>query len=283
MTTKPKPPAIAMCACKSSQVSEIGHDPATDTAPRARVRKILDECVGSDLDSWTRFEFLPILFSAPMILALLAGAKTQTRRVVTCANSVLGSGAWPADGLARAFPQTDGSKLMIPGDDESFHRVYPRRDAGDTLWVRETCRAEELPSGLGGVRYPADGGFVGIENSEEASERWGVLACYGMKKSGTPECRTVPSIHMPRWASRITLEIADIRVERLNDISEADALAEGIHAGIGEFSGCYWCGEVMSGTTARECYARLWDSINGPGSWEANPYVWCLTFKQVSP
>ena len=87
---------------------------------------------------------------------------------------------------------------------------------------------------------------------------------------------------MPRRVSRITLEIVAVRVERLQDISESDAIAEGIHAGSGDFSGCYWCGESMSGTTAKECYARLWDSINGPGSWAANPWVWAIEFRRVT-
>lgn len=162
------------------------------------------------------------------------------------------------------------------------------------LWVRETCRAHEItdreadndtfrlgfeqpPYGLDGVIYLADGSFRAIENTREASDAWLIMNTYRGKRGAT-----VPPIHMPRWASRILLEIVAVRVERLQDISEADALAEGIHAGAGEFAGCYWCSPAMSGTTAKECYARLWDGIN-PGSWDANPFVWVLEFKRVMP
>jgi len=84
--------------------------------------------------------------------------------------------------------------------------------------------------------------------------------------------RSVPSIHMPRWASRITLEVTGVRVERLQDISEADAMAEGAP----------WaaCGSPQEGSQ-KAGYARLWESINGPGSWDANPWVWVVEFKRV--
>ena len=162
---------------------------------------------------------------------------------------------------------------------------------GLRLWVRETCRAHEItdseadtdafgiverlgleqpPYGLDGVVYLADGAFREIENTPEAGDAWGVLHSYRGKRGAT-----VPPIHMPRWASRILLEIVAVRVERLQDISEADAEAEGCepfrhptHPSIGPFSAGY---------------SALWDSINGAGSWAANPWIWCLTFKRVPP
>ena len=94
-----------------------------------------------------------------------------------------------------------------------------------------------------------------------------------------------PSIHMPRWASRLTLEIVGVRVERLNEISEEDAIAEGIERDAAEFKNYNvkdvafpWIGGVGAASAS---YSSLWESINGPGSWEANPWVWVLEFKPV--
>lgn len=82
-----------------------------------------------------------------------------------------------------------------------------------------------------------------------------------------------PSIHMPRWASRILLEIVNVRVERLHDISEADAIAEGCNNSL----------HLQGGRFANENFAHLWWTINGDGSWEANPWVWAIEFKAVQP
>jgi hypothetical protein len=174
---------------------------------------------------------------------------------------------------------------------------------GDRLWVRETCRAHELTDdearndtykvtetmgleeplfGLDGVIYAADGAFRKIENSVEAAEKWGDLHNYRGKKGAT-----VPGIHMPRWASRITLEITAVRVERLQDISEADAKTEGIvyevrdpGLGKGGRPGWRWADNEYAGTAVHG-YELLWEQINGPGSWAANPFVWCVSFKRI--
>jgi len=143
----------------------------------------------------------------------------------------------------------------------------------DKLWVRETCRAEELPSGLDGVRYLADDCFIPIENTEAASDAWLSLAAYGQRLSGHQKYRKVSAIHMPRWASRITLEITGIRVERLRDISESDALAEGIDPKFPP--------DEQVENAARMRYADIWESINGPGSWAANPWVWVVEFRRM--
>ncbi len=125
--------------------------------------------------------------------------------------------------------------------------------------MRETFRCEELePYGEDGVRFRADGVFRGIENSQEASEKW--MEAY--REGG----KWRPSIFMPRWASRITLEVVNVRVERLQDISEVDALAEGID---------------LPG--AKLQYRTLWENINaGRGfGWDVNPWVWVVEFKVV--
>ena len=85
--------------------------------------------------------------------------------------------------------------------------------------------------------------------------------------------KATPSIHMPRWASRITLEIVNIRVERLNDISDEDAAAEGVTGRMDHEKSCYWPESYV--------FSELWESINGAGSWDVNPYVWVIEFRRI--
>ena len=198
----------------------------------------------------------PIIFRAEMVRAILAGRKTQMRRIVKPCH-------------------------MATVDAEQFPilAMCPYGSPGDRLWVRETCRAEAIDDeGLCGVRYVADKQFMPIENTREASDRWVQLYWYrGM------EGATVPPIHMPRWASRITLEITDVRVERLQDISEDDCLAEGIAQVVREkLPGIQQCGEydTIDVDPVAE-YRDLWESINGPESWAANPWVWVIGFKKL--
>ncbi len=203
----------------------------------------------------------PILFSAPMVRAILDGSKAQTRRV--------GKPVRHPD-LGNMY---DVGALVLEHEPQHvIERACPYGKPGDRLWVRETCRAEELPDWTDGVRYLADDGFVPIENTEEAAEQWVKLGCYGMKFSGSTECRVVPSIHMPRWASRLLLEITAVRVERLQDISRGDAMEEG----------CPFK-NIANGDDPRAWYRDLWGQINGPGSWDANPWVWVVAFKRVTP
>jgi hypothetical protein len=245
----------------------------------------------------------PILFSAPMVRALLEGTKTQTRRVVARGNSVLDWDGgpltkWPGldfagkihPGFPRAFsagalrssegaPQgvvslsvfATGLPNYRPGEHTS-HRVYPRWRVGDRLWVKETWRAS--PSSAEEVRrdsihYRAD------LDEPEAPGQWR------------------PSIYMSRRLSRITLEITELRVQRLQDISGEDAIAEGIRSTLFRpDDGFPLCtgyspepddGKSILYPSEREAYASLWERINGPGSWSTNPWVWALTFKRVTP
>jgi hypothetical protein len=175
----------------------------------------------------------PILFSAPMVRGILAGTKVQTRRVVK--------------------PQAMGQwGPVVP---------CPYGQPGDRLWVREAW--DFIPEGdpgtpsCAGIRYWADAGY---ELRTPPSNYNPML--YGKE-------RVRPSIHMPRWASRITLEVTGVRVERLQDISEADARAEGISRAD--------CPDWHATTD----YRALWESIHGPGSWAANPWVWVVEFKRV--
>lgn len=185
-----------------------------------------------------------ILFSAPMVRALLAGTKTQTR---------------PAAKLTHAghVKEPRGHRRWHPGDPDAV-AACPYGKPGDRLWVRETHCAFDA----GRVHYRAD------HAHNPAGDK-----AHGIKWT--------PAIHMPRWASRITLEITGVRVERLQEISEADAIAEGVPnqtrlTGHDKESGCQW---GPAEPVAEYC--QLWESINGPGSWAANPWVWVLEFKRV--
>lgn len=223
----------------------------------------------------------PILFSAEMVRAILNGDKTQTRRVMkpqpkpTPADYPGPSGHW--------WPsQKHKSMLGVEREMQKWKGLAgsasPYGDAGDTLWVRETCWAESVGEGGDGVRYAADHTWRIIENTQEASEAWCKLVQYGGDYGHDNQSnigRRVPSIHMPRWASRITLRITDVRVERLQDISEDDARAEGWPGPITE------TGFPIASPLA--WFANAWTSINGTGAWDDNPWVWVIEFERVKP
>lgn len=194
----------------------------------------------------------PILFSAPMVRTLLAGTKTQTRRAFSPRMEKLMRAA-AAMGEVSHFLD-EGS--MQPNDLDYVRSFCPYGQPGDRLWVRETWaygvhamaakRDEDGP-----FVYAADGTTQG-----RLCERW------------------TPSIHMPRWACRITLDIKAVRIERLQSISEADAEAEGI-----DF--LRHIPDADETLTAKQLYECLWDSINGAGSWAANPWVWVVEFERA--
>ncbi|MDP3650537.1 MAG: hypothetical protein Q8R67_02530 [Rhodoferax sp.] len=193
----------------------------------------------------------PILFSGPMVRALLGGSKTQTRRVFKYKNG-------------GVQPRTND----LPGMRQIMHNC-PYGQPGNRLWVRETWGY------FGGDEYiyQKDIGSVGYR----ASQIDGL--------DHIPGGRWRPSIHMPRWASRLTLEITGVRVERLNDISRADAEAEGCTK---NHNGYYWGGpHETSGlkqlASAKGAYRDLWESLNGTDSWAANPCVWVIEFKRIAP
>ena len=199
----------------------------------------------------------PILFSGPMVRAILEGRKTQTRRIVK---------KEPPTVISNI--RTPGEKVIVP---EWWFSYCPYGQPGDRLWVREKTwfRKDD------GLTTYADGSF-----------RTHPTAIIGSKVfpdniSGWPDeaksrgFKPVPSIHMLRWQSRITLEITGVRVERLIDISEADAAAEGL--GFDSNLMGPWEGHA----TARDAFRSLWESINGPESWALNPFVWVLEFKRL--
>lgn len=187
-----------------------------------------------------------------MVRALLGSTKTQTRRVVKPGRHV----------------EVTWDSVALGGDPAALPCPYGQ--PGDRLWVRETSQAIELPSGLDGVRYLADDAFRPIENTRDAAGAWLKMHTYRGGKG-----LTVPGIHMPRWASRITLELTGVRVERLQDISVADAIAEGVVETNADLRGLEPCMEWYY------AYEDLWRQINGPSSWTANPWVWVLEFRRV--
>lgn len=190
----------------------------------------------------------PILFSGPMVRAILDGRKTQTRRIVK---------PQPVGRIDPVFSYGDGKLQCAFGpqdrrkDGSIFWRNAPG-DIGDRLWVRETW---------GRLFYSGD----------DEPVFW--RADYSMKDLETQALpRWKPSIHMPRWASRINLEITGVRVERLNEISEKDAWAEGCE-GTDD--------DVTGGISGYAEYRQLWESINGAGSWDKNPICWVIDFKRI--
>jgi len=226
----------------------------------------------------------PILFSAPMVRAILAGSKTQTRRVVKLREFQ------PSD--THGYDWTFRDKAMRWHDYRAadlMARRCPYGKPGDSLWVRETL---SVTRHWRQIAYAADDATLYQANQSVGDPRAEAL----IDRYGTgnfEESRGVPSIHMPRWACRLVLEITEMRVERLQDISEADALAEGCRwvgcNGDREFYSAYSPSpgvkiDVFNPTgapTAREAFANLWESINGAGSWDANPWVWAVSFKRI--
>lgn len=204
----------------------------------------------------------PILFSEPMVRAILAGTKQQTRRVIK--------------------PQPDG---FVPCTNRPFWLAAkhdrptitcPYGQPGDRLWVRETWRAffddevpPERPRGprhtLGQPSRPDRKSFVFYKADGPGP----------VHPDGFPACWH-SAIYMPRKYSRITLEITGVRVERLQDISNEDARAEGVLPAYAD-----QCVALGHQYEARPLYRELWQHINGPGSWDANPWVWVLEFKRV--
>ena len=212
----------------------------------------------------------PILFSGPMVRAILDGRKTMTRRVVKPQpHEGVDAVEWQDQIIVGMnVPDQSGFAMMRDGVIESEAISCPYGAPGDRLWVRETFG---FGSGFGGKtrkvfykcsRHDVPAAYCCDWGPDDPSN--GYIA---------PDDHWRPSIHMPRWASRITLEITGVRVERLQDITDADALAEGAcHPDPSAKDGCY-----------RSAFEGLWESINGAASWDANPFVWVVEFRRVDP
>lgn len=192
----------------------------------------------------------PILFRGTMVRALIEGRKTQTRRII------------------KPQPERIDGILHWKGEEILPEGTYRAKwTPGDRLWVRETWAPHaDLPRH---AIYRADPGGDYQDNVTEGF-KWR------------------PSIQMPRWASRLTLEVTAVRVEQLQHISDADAIAEGIRKGKRATSShckidTWWdyLRNEPGCLSPRSSYSSLWESIHGPGSWGANPWVWVIAFKRV--
>lgn len=216
----------------------------------------------------------PILFSAPMVRAILEDRKTVTRREVKKQAAL--------DCLAAGF---EPAFLTLPGNAD----LCPYGKPGDRLWVRETWYCDHSEVQKGPYLQPAD--MVDLDKAREDGDL--VYAADGLNPYEQDHPTWKPSIHTPRWVSRILLEITDVRVERLQDgegetAFESRYIAEGInriHQGDGDYAFHPFKSEPGAGswTDPFDAWRELWVGINGAESWNANPWVWVVEFKRVMP
>ena len=203
----------------------------------------------------------PILFSAPMVRAILNGRKTQTRRIVKLPKE---RGSWePSSTGGVGVTYSDGTPCpemsCIWNTSTGTSLICQHGLVGDRLWVRETFKQYN-----GIISYKADGNWISDFNDID-------------NFNPHENIKWKRSIHMPRSASRILLEITGVRVERLQDISECDAKAEGSYV-------CDYFGRrLLDQSSNQGCYKwgyrSIWESLNGTGSWDLNPFVWVIEFK----
>lgn len=236
----------------------------------------------------------PILFSGDMVRALLAGTKSQTRRLLGQFDTL--HAGWPGKKVEECGEPEVCAHVHTSDGHHVRSLACPYGQPGDRLWVRETFHVTAACDAVYRADYPANATSRGMENiPAEADVRW------------------TPSIHMPRWASRLTLEVTEVRVQRLQEISEEDAKAEGVAPVVSE----HWTAydpetegypsfgvepdaEMIASrrlenvrhhgpttiSTATDQFRLLWDSLNGsrPGaSWADSPWVWAVSFRVVRP
>ena len=224
----------------------------------------------------------PILFSGPMVRTILAGRKTVTRRIMNPQPTGTAGKVWPDEdrwqwpsALARTMVDINEARSLSP---------YGCR--GDRLWVRETWRYHGwTEDGAPWIKYAADDSTRLVERipdewSDRLADIWADLSDdANMAIDGRAADRKWrPSIFLPRWASRITLEVVGVRVERLQEIDADDVLAEGVDVPCDGECGATPC------AIAIPRFVALWDGINGDrASWASNPWVWRVEFRVVQP
>ena len=234
----------------------------------------------------------PILFSGPMVRAILDGRKTQTRRILKKQPQ---SHHWEIlpgyEFFSKLLETTKGlacrfSHCLNGREDEPLWVNCPYGKVGDRLWVRENYRLYlrgrgDSPGFDRVITYP-----VNITRGDCTLVPSDWFDWFDSKEKSKRSFSLRPSIHMPRFASRILLEITDIRVERLQDINEEDAQKEGVYK--------LWCdtgwnrygvdaGDILlNNKTARGCFRMLWEWIHDEKSWDSNPFVWVVSFKPIN-
>ncbi|WP_368760169.1 hypothetical protein [Klebsiella michiganensis] len=216
-----------------------------------------------------------MIFNGEMVRAILDGRKTQTRRIMKPQPEPCPRGGhwWPSNVFKTMLHVEEEMQNGKGGWGGLVGDACPFGDVGDHIWVRETFRVHSRATDVATLVYKAS-----VRNSwTDQTHRVPVAVC---NKPATPE-KWTPSLHMPRWASRILLEITDVRMERLNAISEHDAQAEGVAKLRGGFWQHYQPGWTQHQLSARGSFITLWKSIYGEESWNSNPWVWVIEFKRI--
>jgi hypothetical protein len=248
----------------------------------------------------------PILFSDPMVRAIIEGRKTQTRRTVkpqpikSDRNPPLGGKPGNFYLVPDFFPTSDNPGHVIahceaPGmyhcmGAAAFVKKCCRFKDGMRLWVRENFQIHDADGTKRGISYNADPDDYPVTWLESGAYWQSAIEAMGIEAFGkwAPNGKTIPGIRMPRWASRLTLEVTTVRVDRLQAITDEDAAAEGVaHEWVG--GNWPWISDIdtpwrcagQADNSPKRLYAHLWDKINGAGSWEENPWVWVVSFKQA--
>ena len=224
----------------------------------------------------------PILFSAPMVRAILEGRKTVTRRIVKPVRGYEDCSTCRPDKAAASHSVWWHGRFENVG----VMQDCPYGKRGDRLWVRETWYCNHFEVQKGPYLQPAD--MVDLDQAREDGDL--VYAADGLTPYEQEQPTWKPSIHTPRWVSRILLEITDVRVERLQDISDEQAQAEGIIPHVR--GGWHWHSHnpqdmddwhQFGFKTPVWAFHDLWVGINGADNWDANPWAWVVEFKRVKP
>lgn len=238
----------------------------------------------------------PLLFSKPMVLAILDDLKTKTRRIVKhrhydlATADFLRMGAGPNGVAVAIFRVASGEEVSVR---------CPYGGQGHQLWVRETWSDVNL-EGAPALAYQADGHIRDLMEEDEFLEEdgsfnyggeWMNFGETGLRFStwsadliSGAEGKWKPSIHMPRWASRLQLRIVSVGVERVQSITDEDGLAEGArHKSLGEIVWAGFMGVPRATCPGRTCFALLWMEINGKEAWDNDPWVWVVEFARVQP